>query len=71
MTVTSDSHSAARAALEAQAAGAFGGADGFAVVLVEAFVEEGAPVIDPAAGRHEVGRAVAGEAEMGSGARPG
>ncbi|HEV2745885.1 MAG TPA: hypothetical protein VGW34_01135 [Allosphingosinicella sp.] len=38
MTVTSDCHAPSRAALEAQAAGAFGGADGFAIV--EAFVQE-------------------------------
>ncbi|MGZ8305049.1 MAG: hypothetical protein ACXWU6_00420 [Allosphingosinicella sp.] len=56
--------------LQAPAAGAFGGADGFAVFVAEAGVEEGAPVVDPAAGRRQVGEAVARQAEMGPGARP-
>jgi hypothetical protein len=55
--------------LEPQAAGAFGGADGVAVLVVEAGVEEGAPVVDPIPHRRHV--SVAGEAEMGAGARPG
>src|SRR3954467_13343497 len=57
VTVTSDCHSRGTA-LELEAAAAFGGSDGVAVVIVEAGVEEGAPIVDPPPHRRQVGEAV-------------
>ncbi len=54
----------------AEAARAFGGAEGGVVFGVEALVEEGAPVVDALARRGEVGQRIGGKAEMGPGARP-
>lgn len=59
------------AALGAQAPGAFGGTDGVPVLVVEAGIEEGAPVVYAAPHGGQVGEVVGREAEMGPGARPG